>query len=655
MRCASWDKPDSFIDMASVFDMFQQLKLKIYLQICSIQNIAAVDVGLVPKPPLDPYSVYLYYAERWKLHLESGPTLPKYASDTNISAASVRGKWSRFCSQACQDPGTLLMNLTGPDVKSWFDWIEENFSTYMNGVSKRMGLRRHPLPKPTAASDGLLHFLVTHMAHCDSVFADEKQRLYVLAGLNLSSISACRAVSLFDIRHTVNLQPDGRPLGTSGSKNPSNRTKNESSFNKSEDEAPSGGSSHTTGKDTEMSELEETDLDDIFSHHSDLKTASDFDCDSDASSVTVDGYLEGDVKTKTILWRHVEFYIVRNPTPEIVIEHEENLIFDLLGQLMALAIDNDIFLKINRDKLDIPIFRKPEHTAEGYRTSEIQPLKSPTWSGIIKLDFDTAAAFHKRPSNEIVQRDLRSATLLADHTAPIGLTDAQFRKISRDPEVRRLRRISRGLTARIRAMGLTIKDAAGTEAGEQKRRADAELNSMLACLRDKAKERNRKRHFRNTDAAIFNQQYKGTSKAASGDGQSQLPRYYHTSERAELVRLLCYSALAETPEDAHHRRLEYVRLLVRWQRRKESPRRGKQAAVSIQQMPTPTPPKAEIIPERYDPYNVLDRQKRKCKTNKLWDHVEKIHCRELAAFDTGNRRCGICSIRDIDFLPSSMK
>ncbi|PTU22249.1 hypothetical protein P175DRAFT_0490728 [Aspergillus ochraceoroseus IBT 24754] len=238
------------------------------------------------------------------------------------------------------------------------------------------------------------------MAHYDSVFADEKQQLYVLAGLNLSSISACRAVSLFDTRHTINLQPDGRPLETSGPKNPSNRTKCESSFNKSEDEAPSGGSSHTTGKDTEMSELEETNLDDIFSHHSDLETASDVDCDSDTSSVTDDG--------------HVEFYVVRNPTPgerhilaaiitllhtkgedrkprikRFVIEHEENLIFDLLGQLMALAINDDIFvatmkdmadiytvpipahrrgiqMKIKKDKLDILIFREPEHTAEGY-------------------------------------------------------------------------------------------------------------------------------------------------------------------------------------------------------------------------------------------------------------------------------------------------
>ncbi|OJI80392.1 hypothetical protein ASPTUDRAFT_193795 [Aspergillus tubingensis CBS 134.48] len=108
-------------------------------------------------------------------------------------------------------------------------------------------------------------------------------------------------------------------------------------------------------------------------HHSELETASDVDCDSDTSSVTDDGYLEGDEETNIILWRHVEFYIVHNPTPgerhilaaiitllhtkgkdrkpsikRFVIEHEKNLIFDLLGQLMALAIDDDIFVATER-------------------------------------------------------------------------------------------------------------------------------------------------------------------------------------------------------------------------------------------------------------------------------------------------------------------
>ncbi|KAL2004619.1 hypothetical protein VTN00DRAFT_3355 [Thermoascus crustaceus] len=48
-------------------------------------------------------------------------------------------------------------------------------------------------------------------------------------------------------------------------------------------------------------------------------------------------------------------------------------------------------------------------------------------------DFDTAAAFHQRPSNEAVQREFRPATLLADNTAPLGLTDSQRRGIARAP------------------------------------------------------------------------------------------------------------------------------------------------------------------------------------------------------------------------------
>lgn len=78
----------------------------------------------------------------------------------------------------------------------------------MNIISRRMGLRRLPLPKPMAASDDLLHFLVTHLVHCNSVFADEEQRFYLLSGLNLSSISACRVVSLFDTKHSVHIQVD---------------------------------------------------------------------------------------------------------------------------------------------------------------------------------------------------------------------------------------------------------------------------------------------------------------------------------------------------------------------------------------------------------------------------------------------------------------
>lgn len=34
---------------------------------------------------------------------------------------------SRFCSEACLEPKALLQTLVAADVKSWFDWIDENF------------------------------------------------------------------------------------------------------------------------------------------------------------------------------------------------------------------------------------------------------------------------------------------------------------------------------------------------------------------------------------------------------------------------------------------------------------------------------------------------------------------------------------------------
>lgn len=44
----------------------------------------------------------------------------------------------------------------------------------MNIISKRIGLYRYPLLKPTVASDNLLYFLVTYIVYYDSVFADKK-------------------------------------------------------------------------------------------------------------------------------------------------------------------------------------------------------------------------------------------------------------------------------------------------------------------------------------------------------------------------------------------------------------------------------------------------------------------------------------------------
>ncbi|CAK47957.1 hypothetical protein M747DRAFT_243364 [Aspergillus niger ATCC 13496] len=640
---------------------------------------------------------YLYYAQRRKLHLESGPTLPKYSPNTNVSAASVRGKWVRFCTEACLDPDDLLKNMTSADVKSWFDWIEKNFKgsikahsalanywrtlkrlyslkncremdadmkrdclNYMNVVSSRMALRKHPLPKPTGQSEDLLQYLVSHLVDCDSVFADEKQRLYALSGLNLSCISASRAVSFFDTRHRLQFQADGTlvpPIDTSAKvRTPLSSIEEplcdpSTKINLQNDDHAEGGSTSETSSYSD----------------SEVDTASDSDHQSDCSSVTDDG-------------------------KRYVIKHEDNLIFDVLSQLLALAIHDDIFeatiqdvshiytvpipdhrkgiqLKIKREKLNISVFREPERTPQDYRTSDSCPLKSKTWSRYVKrigvrsgqehnltqkvfrrgainainnsapssirdqvadhesnavkyylneiVDFDTAAAFHKRPSNKVVQRELRSATLLADKTAPIGLTATQAKKITTDPEVRRLRRVCRALTAEIRSQGYKrVKNTAGTE----------------------------------IDTAIFNQQYELDRTSPEAKLQSHMARTYQILERKELVDLLCYSTPTKTDEEAHLRRLRYIRLMIRWQDRKESPRRGKQS-VTIPK-PQAANPSSACVVENFNPLQCpfclsdtrlspADRTKRKSKTNKLWDHVERIHEQELAAFDSGFRKCGL--------------
>jgi hypothetical protein len=173
-----------------------------------------------------------------------------------------------------------------------------------------MGLRKLPLPKPTADSIDLLEFQVTHLVHCDSVFADEKQRLYPLIGLNLSSISACRAVSLFDTRHPVNPRPDG----TFGGLGEEIATEDDHDLNLAD--SLSDGFSSDSGYDTGISgslgeveeSISETDDNDL-----DLDHEHDNGYSSESSTVTDDGYLAGNEETGTILWRHVEFYIIRNP------------------------------------------------------------------------------------------------------------------------------------------------------------------------------------------------------------------------------------------------------------------------------------------------------------------------------------------------------
>ncbi|KAL2374414.1 hypothetical protein RJ035_004475 [Blastomyces gilchristii] len=71
---------------------------------------------------------------------------------------------------------------------------------YKNIVIKRWGLRRRARRKPSGIKDNVYHILHAHWTRCTKAYADEKQRLYIAAGILLSFISSGRLVSLFDTR-----------------------------------------------------------------------------------------------------------------------------------------------------------------------------------------------------------------------------------------------------------------------------------------------------------------------------------------------------------------------------------------------------------------------------------------------------------------------
>ncbi|WEW55056.1 hypothetical protein PRK78_000484 [Emydomyces testavorans] len=164
-----------------------------------------------------------------------------------------------------------------------------------------------------------------------------------------------------------------------------------------------------------------TDVEDTF----DLFDPSNLIRD-DESTVTDDGCFVGDQTKGSFLWRHVQFYIVCGEAPGqpnmllakvtlihtkdedkklwikiFVTVHNCEPIFDLLGNLVIMALEDEVFaakfkcleniywqpilphqcgmaVKIKADKLDMPVFWEPEQTANGLHTSKTKSLKGST-------------------------------------------------------------------------------------------------------------------------------------------------------------------------------------------------------------------------------------------------------------------------------------
>ncbi|KAG5296486.1 hypothetical protein I7I50_09670 [Histoplasma capsulatum G186AR] len=720
------------------------------------------------------------------------------------------------------------------------DGMAQDCLNYKNVVIKRWGLRRRPKRKPSGTKDDVYRILHAHWTRCTKAYADEKQRLYVAAGILLSFISGGRLVSLFDTRiktrdekaedglskgasHTVSEGPKcstnrrhQRPRGT-GCPNLYSKARSQISQHNNRRIAPEKckrvhSNNNEEYRDTKKTRImaprrscrsagelsyskyrmrgedivydaQDSDLDCHMSDNTDFDSGyvdeesnsphsnsgepifgecmreTDADTESSVESVesgstscmstdndiselgrfidnvTDDEYDAGPEETGALVWRHIEFHIIRSPLagrPNIllakvtllhtkgedkkprvktfVISHNPEPLLDLLGHFLSMAINDEIFapefeklediywypiplhlggmnLKIKAEMLDVPVFRQPERTGSGYRTSERTPLKGSTWSGYLKhlglmaglkygltqyvwrrslintinnkapssvrdqvadhesnavryyldtvIRFDLEAAAMELPSNEVVQKAAHGLFLNADATAPTELTDELKRKITENPKIRELTERSKELTRKLRAMGFRSVPAAQgkTLLYEEKMKVVSRLNRNKVYLHSKLIERQRRWHFRHADTERFNQQLRNGAGGESLD-ECPAPPPLQISERRRVVELTCAGTQELTEDEQFARRCACIIIWFKLQRRKEVQRRGRHKKQQPSQRDfQPDPPldtvrAKESIPaklgEKQCPFCVADISLPWGERMKVWERTNKF-------------------------------
>jgi len=195
-----------------------------------------------------------------------------------------------------------------------------------------------------------------------------------------------------------------------------------------------------------------------------------------------------------------------------------------------------------------------------------------------EIRFDTESCYLGKPSNEVVQKTARLASLTADTSAPTELSSEQKAKFAQHPQVIQLAQRNKALTARIRAAGYnTIGDAKGTCLFQKKKKAEARLNCLKIKLRKHMMTQARKRHFRKADTLTFDAQFSATVAAHTSPQSTHHTQSieYNIPERAEVVRLTCRHSDGLSDGKKLQQRIQAIEARAALCHRRETQRRGR--------------------------------------------------------------------------------
>ncbi len=193
------------------------------------------------------------------------------------------------------------------------------------------------------------------------------------------------------------------------------------------------------------------------------------------------------------------------------------------------------------------------------------------------VQVDIKVCFLRRFFNEMMQKMTRLVSLTADFNASTELSKKQKAEFRNHSKIIRLSNRNKTLTAQLKLQSYKlISTAKETSLYNQKMRAQARLNSFKVELQHSMIKKSRKRHFWKIDTIVFDLQFSASSNQKNSmSNEFATRRKYNISERVEIVRWICQSAIDLTDEKILTWRIKDIEVLTILCRRQKTQRRDR--------------------------------------------------------------------------------